>query len=105
LKARFGGGVILNPHGAPDFQPGTTMTGKMPALLSATRGSETWRQALKSQVPRLKTLQQCIESKGLSIEEMLDLGIQITDALDATHAKRIIHRGTTPTNIIITEAR
>ena len=49
------------------------------------------------------TLKHRIEGRALQIEQILDLGIQIADALDAAHAKGIIHRDVKPANIFITK--
>jgi serine/threonine protein kinase len=65
-------------------------------------GEHEGRTLIAMQLLEGQTLRERISGSARELDFVLDIGIQIADALDAAHSKGIVHRDIKPANIFIT---
>ncbi|MFQ5694431.1 MAG: protein kinase [Terriglobia bacterium] len=66
-------------------------------------GEHEGRRFIAMELLEGRSLKEWIGGRPLPVEKLLEVGIQIADALEAAHAKGIVHRDIKPANIFITE--
>jgi TolB-like protein/Flp pilus assembly protein TadD len=65
-------------------------------------GEDSGRPFLVMELLEGKTLREVIGDRALPLDRLLDIAIQIADALATAHARGIIHRDIKPANIFVT---